>query len=238
MSNLEHIIAWLVPTASSSYADKATYMPENFFRSIDISSLLRLQSTNLDTIQSQRALQLSFDQPPKRPGRFVLGTDARACDIILPQATGVSPQHCSISFDEESRLVLHDSSEKGTQVWYGSESSGDHANHTWTLDDNGTEPAVVDIQGLRFQIVINNYPGRDSDAYASKIRNFRQLPSWARHLSSGRNSVSAAPILPLIAAEPLFRHILVKGVQADAPEDLYLWNVAKPWEPMTKAPVA
>lgn len=239
MTDNENIVAWLVPAAHCSPSDQATVMPENFFRSIPISSVPHLgsQITSLADSQPQRALQISLDQNPMRPGRFVLGTDPRTCDITLPPLPGVARQHCSLGFDENSHLVLRDTSLHGTQVWYGWECSGDKTGHTWILDHGDpTQPVTVDIQGLRFRVVLNDSLRRDREAYEAKVAKFSQRPSWTHLLTPGWDRDSVAPILPLFAAEPLFRHILVKGVRENEHRgEVYLWNVAKPWEPMTKA---
>lgn len=240
MTSHENVIAWLVPTARGSNAEKATYMAENFFRTVTTASSPYLTSRlpDLFSSRSQNAIQVSFDQTPKRPGRFILGTDPRSCDIILPSVAGVARQHCSLSFDSGSRLVLEDFSDQGTQVWYDWESVGDKTDYTWVLCSapGTTQRITIDIQGLRFQVILNDYPERDVRAYQDKVEAFCQQPSWADGLSAGWDRASVAPVLPLFAAEPLFRHIFVKGIGADEPRgEIYLWNIAKPWEPMVKA---
>jgi hypothetical protein len=243
MARHENVIAWLVPTARGTHADKATKMPENIFKTVAIESSEYLTSRlpNLILSRPQNAIQITFDQTPKRLGRFTLGTDPRSCDIILPALHGVSKQHCSLSFDSESRLTLEDFSKMGTQVWYDWESSGDQTDYTWTLASApGTnQRIVVDIQGLRFQIVLNDSPGRDLESYESKTEDFCKQPSWACGLSPGWHRASIPPVLPLFAAEPLFRHIFIKGVGGDEPRgEIYLWNMSRPWEPMVKAAAA
>ncbi|KAL6857442.1 hypothetical protein ACO1O0_004877 [Amphichorda felina] len=240
MTSHENVIAWLVPTARGSNAEKATHMAENFFRTVTTTSSPYLASrlSDLFSSRSRNAIQVSFDQTPKRPGRFILGTDPRSCDIILPAVAGVARQHCSLSFDSESRLVLEDFSDQGTQVWYDWESVGDKTDYTWVLccGPGTAQRITIDIQGLRFQVILNDYPERDTRAYQDKVEAFCQQPSWADGLSSGWDRASVAPVLPLFAAEPLFRHIFVKSIGADEPRgEIYLWNIAKPWEPMVKA---
>jgi len=243
MTSHENIIAWLVPTARGTSADKATNMPENMFRTVPTTSSPYLTSRlpNLIASRPQNAIVVSFDQTPKRPGRFVLGTDPRCCDIILPAMPGVARQHCSLSFDSESRLILQDTSAQGTQVWYDWESIGDRTDHTWILRSapGTTQRTTVDIQGLRFQVVPNDdYPGRDVKAYEEKVEAFCRQPEWTEGLTDGWDRASVAPVLPLFAAEPLFRHIFVKGLGGGDEQtrgEIYLWNMARPWEPMVKA---
>ena len=241
MTSHDSVIAWLVPRAPGSNADKATHMAENFFRTVTTTTSSPYLTSRLPKIvagRPRKAIQISFDQTPKRPGRFILGTDPRSCDIILPAIPGVDRQHCSLSFDTESRLVLEDFSEKGTQVWYDWESVGDKTDYTWVLCSapGTTQRITVDIQGLRFQVVLNDDPEKDIKAYQDKVDAFCQQPTWADGLTAGWDRASVAPVLPLFAAEPLFRHIFVKGFGMDEPRgEIYLWNIAKPWEPMVKA---
>lgn len=238
MTSHENVIAWLVPTARGSNADKTTHMSENVFRTITIASSQYLNSRlpNLIISRPQKAIQISFDQTPKRPGRFVLGTDPRSCDIILPAMPGVARQHCSLSFDCESRLMLEDFSEQGTQVWYDWESAGDRTDHTWVLcsPSSTTQRITVDIQGLRFQVLLNEH--KDINAYKEKVETFCQTLPWVDGLTVGWDRASVAPVLPLFTSEPLFRYIFVKGIGGDEPRgEMYLWNITKPWEPMVKA---
>jgi hypothetical protein len=240
MSTNDNVIAWLVPTACGTNADKTTHMAENMFRVTDIAStpLLSSRLPSLLTARPQKAVQLSFDRSPKRPGSFVLGTDPRICDIILPRLEGISPQHCALGFDSEARLTLEDFSDSGTQVWYDWESVGDMRDHTWILASApGTSQHItIDIQGVRFRLVLGDFHERDRAAYVSKVDAFCQQPPWADGLAAGWDRFSLAPIAPLFAAAPLFQHIFVKGLAEEEPRgEIYLWNLSKPWEPMVKA---
>lgn len=239
MTSPDNVIAWLVPTARGTPADKASHMPSNIFHAITTTSspYLTARVPSLIFSAPQKALQLSFDHPPKRPGSFVLGTDPRSCDIVLPPLKGISPQHCALRFDGQNRLVLDDFSETGTQVWYGWESSGDRIDHSWVLTGEQHQRVSIDIQGVRFQVI----PGdntTDPATYAARVETFCEQPNWAGGLSVGWDRVSVAPIAPLFSAAPLFRHVCVKGLGGEHIEDVYLWNMAKPWEPMIKAAAA
>lgn len=240
MASPESVIAWLVPTARGSLADKTTQMPENFFRAVPTSSSAFLTSRlpNLLISKPQHAIQISFDQAPKRPGSYIIGTDPRTCDVVLPALPGISRQHCSLRFDGQSRLVLEDFSDKGTQVWYDWESCGDKTDYTWVLSSApGTnERITIDIQGIRFQVILNDFPGKDVSLYEQKVDDFCKQPSWVDGLTIGWDRVSIPPVVPLFDASPLFRHIFVKGLLGDEPRgEIYLWNMARPWEPMVKA---
>jgi hypothetical protein len=241
MTSHESVIAWLVPTARGTIADKAVNIPENFFKAVATTSAPYLDSRlpNLILSRPQNALQITFDQTPTRPGRFTLGTDPRSCDIILPALPGVARQHCALSFDHESRLTLEDFSEKGTQVWFDWESIGDKVDYTWTLSGTASQRITIDIQGLRFQLIMNDYPGKDASAYKAKVDTFCTQPPWGEALSFDWERKSVAPVLPLFTKEPLFRHIFVKGLAGDQVNgEIYLWNTSKPWEPMVKAVAA
>ncbi|KAI9162953.1 hypothetical protein HJFPF1_04548 [Paramyrothecium foliicola] len=243
MSSPQNVIAWLVPTARGSYADRATNMAENAFRTISISSSESLASRlpNFQVSRPQKAIQFAFDQAPKRPGSFVLGTDPHRCDVVLPKLPGIAPQHCSLGFDGESRLVLDELSEKGTQVWYDWDSVGDKTDYSWILSSgyshgfpNTVHRIIIDIQGVRFQVVVNDHSA-DWDAYKASVESFCAQPSWVDGLTYGWDRVSLAPIVPLFSAAPLFQHIYVKSLGDKQVGEFYIWNLSKPWEPMVKA---
>jgi hypothetical protein len=217
---MSDIIAWLVPTARNSLADKTAHLHANIFRTVQIESSPTLSSRlpNLLCSRPTRALKLSFDAPPKRPGSFVLGSDPSTCDIVLPTLPGIDARHCELSFDAEGRLVLNDYSQTGTQVWYDWESNGDQTDYSWILS-SGAEAGfpsmlqriTVDIQGVRFQVVVNDH-SNDWDAYHDKVKDFVQQPSWSQGLSAGWDRGSVLPVAPLFSNTPLFQHILVKAL--------------------------
>jgi hypothetical protein len=244
MDTQDNVIAWLVPTARGTYADKATNKLENRHLSTSTTAEGTFLSSRLPALSANtptKALAISFNQAPKRPGSFVLGTDPERCDVVLPAIAGVSSQHCSLSFDAESRLVLNDFSEKGTQVWYDWDSNGDQTEYTWILSSGSSHgfPALVnriliDVQGVRFQIIVNDH-SKNWDAYHERVEKFCQQPAWAAELSVGWDRASVAPVAPLFSVAPLFQHIFVKSLNDDLAGGMYLWNLTKPWEPMVKA---
>ncbi|KAF7553218.1 hypothetical protein G7046_g7167 [Stylonectria norvegica] len=243
MTFASNTIAWLVPTARGSYADKATLIPSNASRTVATTShaLLASRLPSLITSKPQKAIQLSFAVPPKQPGSFILGTDAKRCDVVLPPMTGISAVHCSLSFDAEARLVLNDFSDRGTQVWYDWESSGDQTDYSWVLSSgcshgfpNAVQRITVDIQGVRFQIVVNDHSD-DWDMYRSKVDVFLQEPAWMGNLDNTWDRFSVLPIAPLFSTVPLLQHIFVKSLGEEPAGEMYLWNLARPWEPMVRA---
>lgn len=240
---MSDIIAWLVPTARKSLADKTTYLACNISRTVQTTSSTTLTSRlpNLLGSRPSRAIQLSFDSPPKRPGSFVIGSDPSKCDVVLPTMPGIDGRHCELSFDAEGRLVLNDYSQAGTQVWYDWESNGDQTDYTWILSSGAQQgfPSMVqritvDIQGVRFQVVVNDHSD-DWDAYHDKVEDFVRQPAWSQGLSAGWDRGSITPVAPLFSNAPLFQHILVKALGEEPVGEVYLWNLARPWEPMVKA---
>jgi hypothetical protein len=246
-----NIIAWLVPTARGSYADKAASMPENTLRSVPTAASPFLASHLPDLASSRpaRAIQLAFDRPPRgRPGSFVLGADPARCDVVLPSRPGVAPRHCAVAFDAEARLVLHDFSDRGTQVWYDWDCIGDRADHSWLLSPGagaGFPAAVrrvtIDIQGVRFQLVVNDHSA-NWDAYRARVDAFSAQPAALFDscpspgpLVSSPCSAAVGPVVPLLSAVPLFKHIFVKSLGEKPVGEFYVWNLARPWEPMVKA---
>lgn len=236
MESPQNVIAWLVPTALATLAHKAINISENAARTIDVSSSPYLCSRLPDLVNSrpQKVIQLGFDQPPKRPGSFVLGTDTKTCDIVLPPIPGIAPQHCCFRFDNSGRLVLEDFSESGTQVWYDWESQGDKVDHTWLLSSgpipgfptNTVQRIVIDIQGVRFQVVVNDHSS-DWAAYDGKVEEFCRQANWCDELMTD----GLDP-----AAVPLFKQVFVKGSGTSRlMGEMYLWDLTRPWEPMVKA---
>lgn len=238
MTSHPDIIAWLVPTTHHSWADKSTQLPENASRTISSTSAYPYLSSRLSDLthhHSERAIQLTFSQPPKRPGSFILGTDPRTCDIVLPSLEGISKQHCAISFDAQSRLVLSDFSERGTQVWYDWECNGDRTDYSWVLSSGCSDEfpsmvqrIIVDIQGVRFQVVVNDHCA-DWNAFREQVDRFCEQPCW----EDATPWVDAS--LPLPLAMSPFQHIVVKSTANEHMGEVYLWNLERPWEPMVKA---
>ncbi|KAG8410713.1 hypothetical protein J3458_016813 [Metarhizium acridum] len=231
-SNFRDIIAWLVPTARGTSADKATHLPANMARTIPTSSSGPLSSklSQVSGRAPQRAIQLCFSQEPLRRGSFVLGTDANCCDVLLPPAPGISAQHCSIGFDADSRLVLDDFSETGTQVWYDWECSGDQRGHSWILSGGNqghVQRIVIDVQGVRFQLVVNDHAA-DWEAYRANVDAFCQQPPWT-------DCFAAWDAVPSLYIQPLIQHIFVKGHGGEHMGEVYLWDLSRPWEPMVKS---
>ncbi|KAL8907053.1 MAG: hypothetical protein Q9207_001633 [Kuettlingeria erythrocarpa] len=63
-------------------------------------------------------LLLTFDRGPKVGQGFVIGRDPNSCDIVLPKHPNISRRHCLLTFDDQRRLILQDTSAYGTTVKY------------------------------------------------------------------------------------------------------------------------
>ncbi|KAJ6779827.1 hypothetical protein PWT90_10931 [Aphanocladium album] len=249
MTPSQDIIAWLVPAPNCPAAETAINMPQNASRLVPCADMeflsSRIKTSLLANGPPRHALAITFTaQPPKRHGRFIIGTDARRCDIVLPKMDGVAPQHCSLGFDGLSRLTLDDFSQTGTQVWYDWDCAGDQRDFSWVLTSGYTDgfPSTVqcitvDIQGIRFQIIANDHAS-DKEAFAAKVDALcaqsepaaAQLDAlWAEpHCTSPLNTLT-------FSALPALRHIVVKSLGNSPSDEVYLWDMERPWEPMVKA---
>lgn len=249
MTPSQDIIAWLVPAPNCPAAEKAIHMPENASRLVlctetDFLSS-RIKTSLLAGGPPRHALALTFtSQPPRRHGRFVVGTDARWCDIVLPKLDGVAPKHCSLGFDGLSRLTLDDFSETGTQVWYDWDCAGDQREYSWVLTSgytdgfpNKVQCITVDIQGARFQIIANDHSS-ERGAFAAKVDALcaQSEPAAAQLEALWSEPQCTSPLNTLaFAALPALRHIVVKSLGSNPDDEVYLWDMERPWEPMIKA---
>ncbi|OHW93909.1 CAMK family protein kinase [Colletotrichum incanum] len=196
-----NVIAWLLPSSTNQPALGAIRMPQNTTRRVDtIPSSYNpiIQTPNPNTTPStptidpsvltktspslsklRPALELSFTNPPKNHLGFVLGTDPDVCDVVLPSLPGISPVHCHITFDAEQRLILRDTSETGTAVWYDGNSNGDRRRESWALSSGCTygfpsmvDRVVIDVQTVRFQVLVNEAHLLRPEVYQENVNNF------------------------------------------------------------------
>lgn len=238
MAASQDIIAWLVPTARNTPADKATRLSANTPLTVSTSSSAHLAS-RLPTPPGapQAAIQLAFTHRARRPGIFTLGSDPSHCDVLLPGLAGISKQHCAIGFDAQSRLILDDFSESGTQVWYDWACNGDQRHYSWVLSsgaDDGFPSAVrritLDIQGVRFLVVVNDHSA-DWEGYRRRVGAFcEQAPRESDCLIAPWDADAAWYV-----EQPMIQHVFVKRRAGEPSGDVYLWDTSRPWEPMVKA---
>ncbi|KAI3553443.1 hypothetical protein CABS01_12028 [Colletotrichum abscissum] len=148
---------------------------------IDPSLLTKSSFSSLEAslTKPRPALSLTFTSPPKSNPGFVLGTDPALADILLPSLPGIAPAHCHITFDASHRLVLVDTSHTGTAVWYDGASSGDRTRESWVLGAGSSygfpsmvDRVVIDIQTVRFQVIINEAHVLRPEVYKENVETF------------------------------------------------------------------
>ncbi|KAK3181563.1 hypothetical protein K4F52_007118 [Lecanicillium sp. MT-2017a] len=151
--------------------------------------------------------------------------------------------HCSIGFDSLSRLTIDDFSEAGTQVWYDWDCSGDQTNTSWILSSgcadgfpNKIRCITIDIQGARFQVIVNSHYA-DWAAFSAKVDALYEQPRMNEALDLVWELPQCiSPMATLdFSALPVLRHIVVKSVNGEPMEEIYVWDMERPWEPMIKA---
>ncbi|KXH63075.1 hypothetical protein CSAL01_09962 [Colletotrichum salicis] len=200
-----NVIAWLLPSSTNQPALETIRMPQNASRivstipssyepiiqtpnpnqlppttpTIDPSLLTKSSSLEASPIKPRPALSLTFTSPPRSNPGFILGTDPSLADILLPPLLGIAPAHCHITFDASHRLVLIDTSQTGTAVWYDGASTGDRTRESWVLSAGSTygfpsmvDRVVIDIQTVRFQIIINEAHVLRPEIYAENVETF------------------------------------------------------------------
>lgn len=247
MTPSQDIIAWLVPAPNCLAAEKAVHMSENASYLVPCAETdflsSRIKTSLLTSGPPRHALALTFTaRPPRRHGRFVIGTDAGQCDIVLPKLDGIAPQHCSIGYDGLSRLTLDDFSETGTQVWYDWDCAGDQRDYSWVLTSGYTDGfpgnvqcITVDIQGIRLQVIANDHSS-DKEAFAAKVDTLcAQSEPAAAQLEALWGEPQCTPLNTLaFSALPILRHIIVKSLGSNFDDEVYIWDMERPWEPMVK----
>ena len=135
-----NLIAMLIPTDEDNLAENAFRHADNESRYLhpigEIAEGPTLSSREATPAQEvlkndhhdynfTHRLQLTFNKEPKDATKgYSFGTDSRKCDVSLgpPGAYGISRRHFCITFDdtidEETHLVLKDSSTHGMAVSY------------------------------------------------------------------------------------------------------------------------
>ncbi|KAK1589936.1 uncharacterized protein LY79DRAFT_516990 [Colletotrichum navitas] len=257
-----NVIAWLLPSSTNQPAIEAVRMPQNATRrvkavpssydpvvqtpnpgaapstpTIDPSVLTKSSSPSGTP---RPALELSFTSPPRNHVGFVLGTDPDVCDVVLPSLSGISPVHCHITFDADRRLALRDTSEAGTAVWYDGASSGDRRRESWALSAGCTyafpamvDRVVVDIQTVRFQVLVNESHMLRPDAYRDSVDAFMaSLASGCIDDVDDGDRMDFLPFVPSVVPPMYVKYLLASD--DGAPPETYLWNTTRPWEPMIK----
>ncbi|KAK1633960.1 hypothetical protein BDP81DRAFT_325431 [Colletotrichum phormii] len=307
-----NVIAWLLPSSTNQPALETIRMPQNASRivstipssyepiiqtpnpnqlppttpTIDPSLLTKSSSLEASPTKPRPALSLTFTSPPKSNPGFILGTDPSLADILLPSLPGIAPAHCHITFDASHRLVLIDTSQTGTAVWYDDASTGDRTRESWVLSAGSTygfpsmvDRVVIDIQTVRFQIIINEAHVLRPEIYAKNVETFMSSLESASMVAEAAAAAAAAdvcdfyynfnfdlgfdldydcdydfdydmsddemvddvadedkmdilPPIPSVVPPAYVKYLLTSD--DGAPPETYLWNTARPWEPMVK----
>jgi len=104
---------------------------------------------------------------------------------------GISGRHFSISFDNQKRLLLRDTSSAGTTVSYNRQcTTQKRSNFTWILF-KGIVIEVEVAEKLRFELMIANHPNRET-AYQERLD---------RYLEESRNALGPINVLSINSQE-------------------------------------
>lgn len=133
---------------------------------------------------STHRLQLSFDEKPKDPAKgYSFGTDSQRCDVLLGSrgAHQISGLHFSITFDDtiddETHLILRDSSTNGTAVSYSDQAKEEVRHHfAWILDlekEEGKWKIEVYTRGLSFKVELASHKTCKAE-YDKNVEDFLQ----------------------------------------------------------------
>ena len=134
-------------------------------------------------------LRFTFELLPKDIQRgFVFGSNPTSCDVLLGRAGGhVSRQHFCITFDDQERVVLKDTSLTGTTVSYGGQAATQPRNHfTWILLP-GYDIQVKISESLEFSIELAEHD-------ASKHEYSQHVHSY---LEASRNAIVPLDLLDI-----------------------------------------
>jgi len=105
-------------------------------------------------------IQLTFDKRPRMiVDGFTFGKNPKICDVYLPKSS-ISNKHFSITFDDDGRLCLIDTSSHGSWVSYNGQRSL-HPRHFFIWMLSPKDKIEVDIgekDPIRFIIQVPNHP--------------------------------------------------------------------------------
>lgn len=114
----------------------------------------------------ENGIQLKFSYGPKSGPGFVFGTSPSGCDVVLPNTCDnlISRRHCYLNFDAHNRLILRDTSTRGTAVTYDGKGRDRRRNFTWILGgdkflDEITTIVIEFHQTLKLQIIVQKDRG-------------------------------------------------------------------------------
>ncbi|KJZ73822.1 hypothetical protein HIM_06715 [Hirsutella minnesotensis 3608] len=215
--------AWLVPTAPGSPAHQCIDMLADTSRVVSSAPLRDPGALTGDG--ASEAVRRSPDQPPTYADAAILGADAARCDVVLPELPG---------FDAEARFVRRKCSHTGTQVGCDDECNGDRVGGESLLSvvaaqrfPDSVRRLVVDVQGVRLRAVVDNH-SIDWDGFKRNVDALcKRRPRW--NICTRRSAYPA-----FSNTVKYLRRIVVQGCGSDTGRETYLWNLARPWEPMIR----
>ncbi|WEW61592.1 hypothetical protein PRK78_007083 [Emydomyces testavorans] len=192
------LILVLVPSDDKKLAETACSLPHNNDRNLLPVKLIpegrtissREQTPGADEEEDSEevdsnykflhGIRLGFEKPPRDPAvGFSFGTSPD-CDVLLGYrglAKGISAKQFCITFDEEERLVLRDSSTHGTAVSYGSQAANElRCNFAWILNLRNSEGKLWDVKihllnGITFKVQFISHRRNKAD-YDESLKAF------------------------------------------------------------------
>ncbi len=188
------LIATLIPTDPTKFAENAFLLPHNCTRYLaptmgigerpTISSrepTPTLDESNEDGCEydSTHCIQLRFGDKPIDPASgYAFGTDPKRCDVLLSYrgvVKGISGHHFNITFDEQGHLILKDLSTHGTAVSYDGQARDEvQRRFTWRLDlemEWDVEVHVPNKSGLAFKVKLASHHTCQAE-YHARINKF------------------------------------------------------------------
>ena len=189
-------IAWLSPAIPENHNkefENGEYTWEAMRMNVS-QDIPRLQKTGLRSRESTAPLEdeedetagaasyprlhLTFGSEVRGLG-IVIGTDP-SCEIPVPKVPHISRHHCHLTFDNQRRLILRDTSKHGTIVEYDGKGGELRRHFPWILGGcrttQDTKKIVIKIQGIAFQIQVTHHD-LDPEQYNANVDRFRQEES-------------------------------------------------------------
>ena len=169
-SNLIFILRAISPYAMMAFKDSHNeryYVPQSPFEIVATASRGSTPATNTgdeDNTEGKGVskdfsdlLRFTFSQKPRNVERgFVFGSNPKSCDIVIGSSKGgISGSHFRITFDDQDRLVLIDSSTHGTAVSYNGQARKDKRKSPPNRTCNKSQDKSNDFTWILFPEVKN-----------------------------------------------------------------------------------
>ncbi|PQE05601.1 kinase-like domain protein [Rutstroemia sp. NJR-2017a BBW] len=203
-------IAWLGPV---NKADLNTWQAIGMNITTDIPKHQGTQRSRESTASAEdlgddtaARIHLKFDTELKSGLGLMFGTNPEHCDVVLPPLQLISRQHCYLTFDSETRLVLQDFSIHGTVVKYGDKEGQLRRHFKWILSGHtgldDLQDIEIDIQGIGFRIEVASHT-QHLDVYKENVDRFMKQANEI--FLSGLNMRTPTPKLRATPAKELIR---------------------------------